>query len=1205
MLGRSLAIILLGGQLIAAPAARQQPRDAGRPSATAREDAYRANNIGVALLEQFKHPEGAEQFRRALQIDSSLAIARINLAIALYNVPDLPAALAEAKAAAAMAPDAPQPHYILGLIARAQNRIEDALAEFQRVLKVDPHDVGANVNLGQIQLQQRKYAEALAPAKLAFDSEPYNVTAAYTLANALNRSGQREEGQKMMQRFLTLRESGYATKIDKDYLDQGKYAEAISSTGAEPGLVDPAIPDVTFTDASASMFATAPAAAGKTADGGSAFSLSITPQELRDAARKIVAALGGAATLFDADADGDLDLFEASSSGQRLFRNDNGKFVDASSQAGALASTNAMATGVVSGDYDNDGKLDLFVLRYGESSLYHNDGNGRFSDVTPSTGIPAYQFLSISAAFVDVDHDGDLDIFIAGFADPVKAAGSGRTGSMTFPADFAGAPNLLLRNNGNGKFSDITTEAKVGGTLTRAVAVIPTDFDNRRDIDLLVVNFDAAPTLYRNLRDGSFGDVAAEVGLGAKGRFTSAAAGDVNKDTYADFYFGATDGPGVLAMSDGRGRFSVQPAPASSLDSGQTPEQDLAQFLDYDNDGLLDLLRLSAASNGGLRLWRNIGNNWADASDRAFKLKAGDATPPVRLATRVLTSGDIDGDGDTDLMVRAATGEVKLFRNEGGSRNRSLRVQLTGKASNRSGVGSKLEARAGSLRQKLEMCSASPAPAPADLLFGIGQRQAVDAVRVLWPSGIVQAEIEIPKGQPGRMLQTLAVAELDRKPSSCPYLYTWNGERFEFITDFMGGGEMGYWEAPGIRNHPDPDEYVRITSDQLRERGGRYEIRVTNELEEALYVDRLQLIALAHPADVEVYPNEGMTSRPKRFRLFATRGARPPKSALDEHGHDVLARVARLDRSYPDDFKLHRIRGYAEEHSLTLDLGASQKAGSRTVLLLTAWTDYAFSSDNVAAWQAGLRMSPPSLQVRDARGRWITVIKEIGIPVGRPQTVPVDLTGKFLSSSREVRILTNMRIYWDRILVDTSEPRVAVRPTRLEPLKAELRWRGFSAEVTPDGREPFGYDYDRVSFVSPWKAMPGRYTREGDVRSLISRTDDMFVISRPGDELAVSFDATGLPELPRGWTRTFLLYADGFSKEMDINSATPDQVMPLPFHGMTRYPYSSRERYPMTASRRAYIERFNTRIVRRELPSIDAVVAGHPAEGRAARLRNN
>src|ERR671938_1791218 len=94
------------------------------------------------------------------------------------------------------------------------------------------------------------------------------------------------------------------------------------------------------------------------------------------------------------------------------------------------------------------------------------------------------------------------------------------------------------------------------------------------------------------------------------------------------------------------------------------------------------------------------------------------------------------------------------------------------------------------------------------------------------------------------------VQELDRKPSSCPFLFAWNGRRFEFVTDFLGAGEMGYWEAPGVRNHPDPDEYVRIRGDQLRERDGRFEIRVTNELEEVLYVDRLQLIAVAHPANV-------------------------------------------------------------------------------------------------------------------------------------------------------------------------------------------------------------------------------------------------------------------------------------------------------------------------------------------------------------------
>ncbi len=260
------------------------------------------------------------------------------------------------------------------------------------------------------------------------------------------------------------------------------------------------------------------------------------------------------------------------------------------------------------------------------------------------------------------------------------------------------------------------------------------------------------------------------------------------------------------------------------------------------------------------------------------------------------------------------------------------------------------------------------------------------------------------------------------------------------------------------------------------------------------------------------------------------------------------------------------------------------------LLLLTGWTDYAWSSDNRAAAQAGKTMMLPALQVKDLKGEWRTVIEDIGVPVGRPQTVTVDLTGKFLSDSREVRIVTNMRILWDQILVDNSEQQPKFSISRLDPLSADLRWRGFSSEVTPDGREPFGYDYEQVSFASPWKVMPGRYTREGDVRELLLRTDDMFVISRPGDEIRLSFDARKFPAIRQGWTRTFLLYSDGFSKEMDINSASPDQVWPLPFHGMTRYPYVDPEAYPMTAARRAYMDKYNTRLVRAEVLSIDSVL---------------
>jgi hypothetical protein len=256
------------------------------------------------------------------------------------------------------------------------------------------------------------------------------------------------------------------------------------------------------------------------------------------------------------------------------------------------------------------------------------------------------------------------------------------------------------------------------------------------------------------------------------------------------------------------------------------------------------------------------------------------------------------------------------------------------------------------------------------------------------------------------------------------------------------------------------------------------------------------------------------------------------------------------------------------------------------LLLLTGWTDYAFSSDNVAAAQRGLALRPPALQVKDAHGRWRTVIENIGIPVGRPQTVVVDLTGKFLSRSREVRIVTNMRIYWDQILVDVSDAESPMQLTRLAPAGADLRWRGFSAQASPDGREPYLYDYTRVSYASPWKVFTGRYTREGDVRELVLAADDMFVISRPGDELSLSFDASALAPLAPGWTRTFLLYTDGYSKEMDINSASPEQVAPLPFRRMSEYPYKWPEAYPRTPAHLDYLERYNTRVVGAPMPQL-------------------
>jgi hypothetical protein len=402
---------------------------------------------------------------------------------------------------------------------------------------------------------------------------------------------------------------------------------------------------------------------------------------------------------------------------------------------------------------------------------------------------------------------------------------------------------------------------------------------------------------------------------------------------------------------------------------------------------------------------------------------------------------------------------------------------------------------------------------------------------------------------------------------------------------------MGGWIAPGVRNVPDPDEYVRLNADQLVATDGRYELRITNELEEALFLDRVRLLAVAHPAGVDIYPNEGLRSPAERrpLTISTTRQPHPPAAAIDHHGHDVLDRLRSIDRRYVDDFRLERIQGYAETHSVMLDLGVIQRSPLR--LLLTGWTDYAFSSDNVAAHQAGLPSAPPSLQMQAEDGTWNTIVPELGIPVGRPQTIVIDLTDHVPSGPRRVllRVVTSLRVYWDQILVDTSTPS-PYSVVAMEPVEARLRWRGFSAEMPPQGIGPLTYDYGRVSAVSPWKTMPGRYTRAGDVMPLVAAVDDRFVVAAAGDEIALAFDASTLPPLPAAWTRTFLLYADGFSKEMNFHSSSPNRLEPLPFHAMSEYPYRTSERYPQTPAHNSYRAEYNTRVIRGPLPSLDASV---------------
>jgi hypothetical protein len=334
---------------------------------------------------------------------------------------------------------------------------------------------------------------------------------------------------------------------------------------------------------------------------------------------------------------------------------------------------------------------------------------------------------------------------------------------------------------------------------------------------------------------------------------------------------------------------------------------------------------------------------------------------------------------------------------------------------------------------------------------------------------------------------------------------------------------------------------------------------------------------------VRVFPNERLLPAPPfpEFRVHAARDSRPPAQAVDDRGNNVLPQLSEIDRRYPDAFRHLPFKGYAETHTLTLDLG-DLRAARRVLLLMTAWIDYADSSSNLAASQAGVGLIPPYLEVVGRDGGWVKAIDQMGFPAGLPKTMTVDLTGLLVNPvDHRIRITTNMRIYWDRILIDTSAEEAPVRTTTLDPSAARLGWGGYPREYSPDGKKPRFYDYADRSETAPWKSHIGDYTRYGDVLELLVARDSMTVVMHHGDEITIDFDARRLTPPPAGYTRSFLVYAAGFGKDMDLNSAHSDTVAPLPYLGMPGYPYPGE--MPASAKFEEYRRKYNTRRIERFL----------------------
>ena len=324
-------------------------------------------------------------------------------------------------------------------------------------------------------------------------------------------------------------------------MEQGKYAEAIASTGAEPEAVDPKTPAVTLVEKPAATPAPAAAKAG--------------------------AASRAALVLADLDGDGVLDAGRGRTAALRVLHETGERFEDVTAKAG-LAGV-AAVRGAWPGTTTTTACPTCSSSRPAGLALFHNEGEGRFKDASAAARLPAWPYLAATAALVDIDHDGDLDVFVAGLTD-----GSGK----------APAPSVLLQNNGDGTFTDVTASARSSAAPDARSRSCPTDFDNRRDVDLFVLREDA-PALFKNMRDGSFRDVATERrALRGEGAVPLRRGRRREQGRLHRLLPRAAGTASWLALSDGRGAFAVAPAPAGTAGALA------AQFVDYDDDGLLDLL---------------------------------------------------------------------------------------------------------------------------------------------------------------------------------------------------------------------------------------------------------------------------------------------------------------------------------------------------------------------------------------------------------------------------------------------------------------------------------------------------------------------------------------------------------------------------------------------------------------------------------------
>ena len=1119
----SVAIILRSG----ATGRKEKPAQAKKTGTSGNAaEAYRLNTLGVAYMNQQRPADAQKYFEQALEADPKFAVARLNLGVSFLGQQKLEPAREALVAATEQVPKDPYAWYNLGLVYKDLAETEKGIAAFQHVTEIT-QEADAYYFLGYLYTQIQKYEEAIAAFQKGLALYPYHASSEFGIARALQRKGDGAGAREHLARFQKITTEHLGTPFGAGYGDQGRYslAELPLSTVVE---VPPAIP-VRFTP---QLNAFVSKAAGE---------------------KYVAPGASTGACFFDYDGDGKPDLFLVSgiaNGTSRLLHNlGDGRFEDVTQDAGIHLAGEGL--GCAAGDFDNDGKTDLSVCLSDGVRLLHNKGNGKFEEVTEKVGIRREKGC-VNLTFVDYDHDGDLDLYVT--MEPDSAA----TG--------ASRHNVLWRNNGNSTFTDISEETALGIAGTGA-GVVNTDFNNDRAIDFVIAGGAMGAAIYLNPREGKFTPLA---GIDFRKENLPPAVGviafDFNKDGWMDLAFTHAGAPGISLWRNVEGKRLEHVA---LPDFGWQRGWGLAA-LDYDNDGWLDLVAAGESSSGTeMRLLRNLGSKgWSDVTKETH-------LDGVKLSQpRAIAVADIDGKGAADLIVTQLGGGPVVLRNEGGNKHSWIRIDLKGLNDNKNGIGTKVELYAGTLYQKWEVQGASGylGQNANSIVAGLGSENGAEVVRLLWPTGVPQDEINLA----AKKVQS--IGELDRRGSSCPILFSWNGQAYEFIADMIGPGVVGHWVAPGERDVPDPDEYLKVAAHSVKPRNGMLSFRFIEGMEETVYLDQVRLVAIDHPAAYEVFPNERFVSAPPfpEFRVIASRDAHAPVGAWDDHGNDVLALISKRDRKYVTAFENLPFAGFAKLHWLELDLG-EWDATKPLRLMIDGYTDYFTATSMYAADQAGIRVIAPYVEALDKQGKWVRVVEDMGFPAGLKRMMVADLTGKLPVGTRRIRIVNNLKIYWDAIRIDQTPDTPDVHVAEVPLAKAALDYLGYPKEIRLQPASDTTYSYTHRSKTGPYAHAAGNYTRYGDVYDLLRSSDDRFVVFGSGEGLKLDFDPRQLPALPAGWVRDYFFYADGFEKDLDFYAAHAFTVEPLPRHTLLPYPYPEGKGYPADAKHLSYQLEYNTR----------------------------